>query len=158
MLTLDRLQEETAKVEKHLLDGSFTEAIVKCFNTPKATAFDANLLEPLQKLLRLSPPVASSLARHDMFTAILQKLMNKKAIVRVNLLRIVRSICEPTDELPATTIRKHGMFETIQQLADSDPAILVRNIASELVNLTLEREKENSGDRNNRRQSLERRV
>src|SRR5690348_800321 len=49
------LQEETAKVESHLLDGSFTAAIISCFNPTKANAFDPNLLEPLLKVLRLSP-------------------------------------------------------------------------------------------------------
>lgn len=122
------------------------------FTTPKTTAFDANILEPLQKLLRLSPPIASSLARQDMFSAILQKLTNRKAVIRLNLLRIVRSICEPTDESSVTTIRQHGMFDTIESLAESDPAVLVRNMASELVKLTVEREKESSSG--NRRQSI----
>src|SRR6187402_1782091 len=120
-----RLQEETAKVEKFLLEGNFTEAIVQCFNAPRASAFDYNLLEPLQKLLRLSSPVASSLARPDLFSGILQKLNHKKAVVRLNLLRIVRSICDPSDE-HAESIRGHSLFEAIQRLADNDNAVLVR--------------------------------
>jgi hypothetical protein len=146
------LQEETARVEKCLLDGTFTEAIVKCFTTPKATAFDHNLLEPLQKLLRLSPPVAISLARPDMFLAILQKLSNKKAVIRLNLLRIVRSICDPNEDQGTPTIRKYGMFEAIETLSEADPAVLVRNMASELVKLTVEREQD--GGSGGRRQSI----
>jgi hypothetical protein len=137
-----RLQEETARVEKCLLEGNFTAAIVQCFNAPKANAFDYNLLEPLQKLLRLSSPVAGSLARTDLFTGILQKLNHKKAVVRLNLLRIVRSICDASGE-DADNIKNHVLFEAIQRLAESDSAVLVRNMASELVKFNLEKASEN---------------
>jgi hypothetical protein len=136
-----RLQEETAKVEKCLLEGKFTEAIVQCFNAPKVGAFDYNLLEPLQKLLRLSSPVAASLGRRDMFTGILQKLNHKKAVVRLNLLRIVRSICDPSEDL-SDGIRSHPLFEAVHSLAENDGAVLVRNMASELVKYDLEKEQE----------------
>ena len=136
-----RLQEETAKVEKCLREGNFTQAIVQCFNAPRASAFDYNLLEPLQKLLRLSSPVAASLARPDMFSGILQKLNHKKAVVRLNLLRIVRSICDPSEE-QAESVRGHDIFEAIQRLAESDNAVLVRNMASELVKANLDKEQE----------------
>ncbi|KZF25666.1 cytokinesis protein sepH [Xylona heveae TC161] len=132
------LQEETAKVEERLLDGAFTEAIVQCFTTSKANAFE-NLLEPLQKLLRLSPTVALSLARADLFSRILQKLTHHKAVVRLNLLRIVRSICDASDERGGL-IRRYGLLGTIRNLAETDPAVLVRNMASELVKSGLERE------------------
>ncbi len=42
-------------MESHLFDGSFTAAIMACFNPTKANAFDPNLLEPLLQVLRLSP-------------------------------------------------------------------------------------------------------
>ena len=126
-----RLQEETAKVEEHLLDGSFTAAITRCFTTSKANAFE-NLLEPLQKLLRLSPPVALSLAHPDIFHRILRKLQSNKAVVRLNLLRIIRSICDASDEQGAL-ISRYGLDETIQKLAENDGAVLVRNMAGELI-------------------------
>ncbi|KAL3424481.1 hypothetical protein PVAG01_03762 [Phlyctema vagabunda] len=138
------LQEETARVEKSLLEGNFIEAIVKCFNAPKASAFDYNLLEPLQKLLRLSSPVAVSLARSDLFSGILQKLNHKKAVVRLNLLRIVRSICDPRED-NASSIRNHDLFRAVQSLAETDTAVLVRNMASELVKSSLEKEQESGG-------------
>jgi len=144
---MHRLQEETAKVEKSLLEGNFTESIIQCFNAPKASAFDYNLLEPLQKLLRLSSPVAASLARPDLFNGILQKLNHKKAVVRLNLLRIVRSICDPSED-QAGHITNHDLFNAIQRLAENDNAVLVRNMASELVKLNLDQEQESgSGGR-----------
>lgn len=156
LLTSIRLQEETAKVEKCLLEGNFTEAIVQCFNAPKANAFDYNLLEPLQKLLRLSSPVAASLARHDLFSGILQKLNHKKAVVRLNLLRIVRSICDPSDE-EMDAPRRHELFEAIQRLSESDNAVLVRNMASELVKSNIEKDSESSSGERQRRGQLPRR-
>lgn len=128
---IKRLQEETAKVEEHLLDGSFTKGIIRCFTTSKTNAFE-NLLEPLQKLLRLSPPVALTLANPDLFCRILQKLQSSKAVVRLNLLRIVRSICDASEEQGGLIVR-FGLIDTIQRLAEVDGAVLVRNMASELV-------------------------
>lgn len=105
--------------------------IIKCFTTAKANAFE-NLLEPLQKLLRLSPPVALSLAHPDLFHRILQKLQSNKAVVRLNLLRIIRSICDASDEQGAL-ISRYGLEVTISRLAEHDGAVLVRNMASELI-------------------------
>ncbi len=109
---------------------------MKCFSNSKANAFE-NLLDPLQKLLRLSPLVAQSLGRPDLFARILQKLNHNKAVIRLNLLRIVRSICDAHDE-QGGLLRKYGVFDAIQKLADSDSAVLVRNMAGELVKSALE--------------------
>ncbi|KKK13913.1 hypothetical protein P175DRAFT_0467267 [Aspergillus ochraceoroseus IBT 24754] len=129
------LQEETAKVEEHLLDNrhdkpSFTDAIVRCLTLSKANAFE-NLLEPLQKLLRLSPPIASTLARPDLFTRIGQKLHHNKAAVRLNLLRIISSICDSSEE-QGGLLAKYGLLDAIREL-EHDPAILVRDMAGKLI-------------------------
>lgn len=118
-------------MEEHLLDGTFTTGIIKCFTTSKANAFE-NLLEPLQKLLRLSPPVALNLAHPDLFHRILRKLQSNKAVVRLNLLRIIRSICDASEEQGAL-ISRYGLEDTIQRLAENDGAVLVRNMAGELI-------------------------
>lgn len=132
---LYRLQEETAKVEEHLLDNhstkpSFTDAIVKCLTYSKANAFE-NILEPLQKLLRLSPPIASTLARPDLFTKIGQKLHHSKAAVRLNLLRIISSICDSNEE-QGGLLAGYGLLDAIREL-ENDSAILVRDMAGKLI-------------------------
>lgn len=132
-----RLQEETAKVEEHLTapPSSFTTAIIHTFTISKTHAFE-NLLDPLQKLLRLSPPCAASLARPDLFTRIVQKLGHGKAAIRLNLLRIVRSICDSCAEGGGgmgALLREGGLLEKIRELELGDPAVLVRNMAGELV-------------------------
>lgn len=92
------------------------------------------MLEPLQKLLRLSAPVAATLSHPQLFARTVTKLANKKAVVRVNLLRIIRSICDASEEEGAL-VRLHGLYEAIKKLAEHDPAILVRNMAADLIRL-----------------------
>ncbi|KAI0389591.1 hypothetical protein F5Y17DRAFT_448376 [Xylariaceae sp. FL0594] len=130
------LQEETAKVEDHLLNGKFTEAIVSCFHNPKVNAFDPNLLEPLLKLLRLSPSLAASLAKPDMYSGIAQRLSHKKAVVRLNLLRLVRNILEAGEHESLVNLRDRqlrSLLDATRLLAERDSAVLVRNLASDLV-------------------------
>ncbi|KAL4937968.1 hypothetical protein BDV06DRAFT_202010 [Aspergillus oleicola] len=129
------LQEETAKVEEHLLENrhdqpSFTDAIVRCLTLSKANAFE-NILEPLQKLLRLSPPIASTLARPDLFSRIGQKLHHNKAAVRLNLLRIISSICDSSEE-QGGLLAGYGLLDAIREL-EHDTAILVRDMAGKLI-------------------------
>ncbi|KAI0096129.1 hypothetical protein GGR51DRAFT_567474 [Nemania sp. FL0031] len=136
------LQEETTKVEGHLLSGKFTEAIVSCFHNPKINAFDPNLLEPLLKLLRLSPPLAASLAKPDMYSGISQRLSHKKAVVRLNLLRLVRNIVVEAREHGSTiNLRERqlkSLLDAVRTLAEKDSAVLVRNLASDLILLHID--------------------
>jgi hypothetical protein len=127
------LQEETAKVEEHLLrhDSVFSAAVLQCFNESKADAFE-NLLDPLQKMLRLSPPIAASLAHRTLFERAAVKVHAKKPLVRLNLLRVIRSICDASEEQGAL-ISKYALLDSIQELARHDPAILVREMANDLV-------------------------
>lgn len=121
-----------------MLEGNFIQAIVDCFNPQRANAFDYNLLEPLQKLLRLSSSLAVSLARSDLYSGMLQKLNHRKAVVRLNLLRIIRSISEPSDEV-FVGITDFNLFEAVKRLAESDTAVLVRNMAGEIVRANVDK-------------------
>ncbi|EEP80702.1 conserved hypothetical protein [Uncinocarpus reesii 1704] len=143
------LQEETAKVEEHLLDNRngeplFTIAIVRCVTISKANTFE-NLLEPLQKLLRLSPAVAATLARPDMFERIGQKLHHTKPAVRVNLLRILSTICDACDER-CGLLSRYGLLDAIREL-QKDSRVLVRELASQLVKLSEENDQLNGQKR-----------
>jgi len=83
-------------------------------------------------MLRLSPPVAAVLAHPDLFVRTVHKLHNKKAVVRGNLLRIIRSICDANEE-QIGLVTSSGLRDTVSRLAENDPAVLVRNMASELM-------------------------
>ncbi|ERF70625.1 Cytokinesis protein sepH [Endocarpon pusillum Z07020] len=127
------LQEETARVEDSLLDNhTFTVAITAAFTQSKSSSFE-NLLEPLQKLLRLSQPIAASMARSaELFECIGQKLNSNKPAIRLNLLRIIGSICDATDE-GGLLLEHFGLFDLIRELQVSDSAVLVRSMAQELI-------------------------
>ncbi|OAP60781.1 hypothetical protein AYL99_05783 [Fonsecaea erecta] len=127
------LQEETARVEDHLLENqNFISAIVAALTSSKSTSFE-NLLEPLQKLLRLSPPLAASMARSSqVFDTLGQKLGHNKPAIRLNLLRIIGSICDSTEE-GFFLLDQYGLYDVIRELSYSDSAVLVRSMASELI-------------------------
>jgi len=130
-----RLQEETARVEQYLLSShsSFTSAIITAYTSAalSQSTFE-NMLEPLQKLVRLSPPIAASLAAPEIFQRTEQKLGHKDAVTRLNLLRILRTICDAKEE-GCYLIRAFGCYERISGLVDHDGAVLVRQMAEELV-------------------------
>jgi serine/threonine protein kinase len=127
------LQEETSKVEDHLLDSQkFTTAIIAAVASSKSTSFE-NLLEPLQKLLRLSPALAASMAQSKQLWGIIgQKLNHNKPAIRLNLLRIIGSICDASLD-GISMLDQCGLYDVIEQLRYSDPAILVRSMAGELL-------------------------
>ncbi|KUI74190.1 Cytokinesis protein sepH [Cytospora mali] len=139
------LQEETAKVESHLLSGNFPCAIVACFDNMKSNAFaafDATLLEPLLKVIRLSPTLAASLAKPEMYRGIATKLGHKKPAVRLNLLRLVRTIFDSCDvDMGISSVgggaQLQTLFDSIQML-EKDQALLVRNLALEIVKSHIE--------------------
>lgn len=90
------------------------------------------MLEPLQKVVRLSPPIAASLAVPEIFTRTVQKLGHKDAVTRLNLLRILSTICDAREE-ECTLIKQFGVYDTILHLSNHDPAVLVRQMAEALV-------------------------
>lgn len=73
------------------------------------------------------------------FARILTKLSHNKAVVRLNLLRILRTICDASEQKEAL-IRTYGMHQTIQRLAEKDGAVLVRNLAGELIKMCAAKE------------------
>ncbi|KIW46831.1 uncharacterized protein PV06_02463 [Exophiala oligosperma] len=127
------LQEETARVEDHLLENqNFATAIIAALTSSKSTSFE-NLLEPLQKLLRLSPPLAASMARSPpLFDTLGQKLSHNKPAIRLNLLRIIGSICDSTEE-GCFLLDQYGLYDVVRELSYSDSAVLVRSMAGDLI-------------------------
>ncbi|KAF2636016.1 hypothetical protein P280DRAFT_553352 [Massarina eburnea CBS 473.64] len=127
------LQEETARVEQNLLSSNFSSAIISSYTSPEMSqsSFES-MLDPLQKLVRLSPPIAASLAVPELFTRTVQKLGHKDAVTRVNLLRILRTICDATED-DCTLIKLFGVYNPILHLSRNDPAVLVRQMAEEMV-------------------------
>jgi len=133
------------------LKQSTTNALITCFTTSNSTSFE-NLLDPLQKLLRLSIPIAHAVGQRPFFDRILQKLTHHKAVVRVNLLRILQSICDAS-ERKEDFIMRNGLFHMISWLSENDSAVLVRNMAADFIKpplRTLELDRNGISEQNNR--------
>jgi hypothetical protein len=158
VLIICRLQEETARVEQYLLSSfaNFTPAIISAYTSAELSqsTFE-NMLEPLQKLVRLSPPIAASLAAPEIFQRTEQKLGHKDAVTRLNLLRILRTICDAKEE-GCWLIRAFGCYERINWLAQHDGAVLVRQMAEELVRTCDEVDLNTLGTGSNGKRSLSR--
>lgn len=75
--------------------------------------------------------MASTLARPDLFSRLGQKLYHNKAAVRLNLLRIISTICDSTEQ-QCGLLATYGLLDAIREL-ESDPAILVRDMAGKLI-------------------------
>ncbi|KAF8489636.1 kinase-like protein [Russula emetica] len=127
---LSWLQEETARVEDKLAKPKSLDALLKCFVSAKAGSFE-NLLDPFLKICRLSTPIAIGIAKAQFFRRITEKLGNSKAVVKLNLLRILRTVCDVHPNR-ALLVERYGIHETVASLRRNDGAVLVRELAKEI--------------------------
>lgn len=126
----DRAQAEP-KVLEQLQIPSAISSIIRGFTTSKANSFE-NMLEPLFKLLRLSADIACRMAKPEVFQRLLERLRHPKAIVRLNLLRILRTICDVHPQRQGL-IAQYDLFDAVEQLAENDKAVLVKEMAKEIM-------------------------
>jgi len=126
----DRAQTDS-KLFDQLRVPSAVSSITRAFTTSKAHAFE-NLLEPLFKLLRLSADLACLMAKPEVFQRLLERLRHPKAIVRLNLLRILRTICDVHPQRQGL-IAQYDLFDAVEKLAESDKAVLVKELAKEIM-------------------------
>lgn len=87
-------------------------------------------------MTRLSAPVAISIAKSSaFFKRIIDRLgHNSKAVVRLNLLRILRTVCEVHPNR-AMLVEKYGLLGVVERLSrgGGDGAVLVRELAKEII-------------------------
>jgi hypothetical protein len=130
-----RLQDETSRVEDELTKPECVDALLRCFVTAKANSFE-NLLDPFLKITRLSASVAISIAKSSaFFKRIIDRLgHNSKAVVRLNLLRILRTVCEVHPNR-AMLVERYGLLGVVERLSrgGGDGAVLVRELAKEII-------------------------
>ena len=125
-----RAQAE-AKIFEQLQLPSAISSIARAFTTSKANSFE-NILEPLFKLLRLSADLACLMGKPEVFQRLLERLRHPKAIVRLNLLRILRTICDVHPQRQGL-IAQYELFDAVEQLAENDKAVLVKELAKEIL-------------------------
>jgi hypothetical protein len=129
---LFRLQEETSRVEDVLSEISAIDRLLACFVSAKANSFE-NLLDPFLKICRLSTTVVLAIpGNHSFFTKLAERLTHPKAVVRLNLLRILRTICDTNPER-MLIVERYGFHEIVRRLSQKDAAVLVRELAREIL-------------------------
>lgn len=129
---MPRLQDETAKIEDELLKPSSLDSLLKCFVSAKAVSFE-NLLDPFLKICRLSNLITLGVAKSQFFKRIIDKLNNNsKAVVRLNLLRILRTVCDAHPNR-ALLVERFGIYDIVVKLSKDDGAVLVRELAREIL-------------------------
>jgi hypothetical protein len=125
-----RAQAES-KVFEHLRLPSAVSSIIRAFTTSSPNSFE-NLLEPLFKLLRLNTALACLMAKPEVFQCLLERLRHPKAVVRLNLLRILRTICDVHPQRQGL-IAQYALFDAVEKLAEKDKAVLVKELAKEIM-------------------------
>ncbi|KAG8995688.1 hypothetical protein FRB94_008863 [Tulasnella sp. JGI-2019a] len=126
------LQDEMARVEDQLTRSEGVDALLSCFISAKTNTFE-NLLDPILKILRISTNVAVAIAKPEFFHRLTDKISHAgKAIVRLNLLRILRVVCDAHPDR-ALVVAKYGMLEVVERLSQKDVAVMVRELAREIL-------------------------
>ncbi|RUS20588.1 hypothetical protein BC937DRAFT_94880 [Endogone sp. FLAS-F59071] len=138
------LQEETGKVEPIIRQPSAIDSIAQAMSKAKGTTFD-DMLKPLYKTSMLCPAFARALAlaasspasspasasASKLFERLLEKLSNSKAAVRLDILRVIRTLCEAHPQREQL-ISRYDIVTAVTKLED-DSAVLVRAMARDLL-------------------------
>ncbi|KAG6335620.1 hypothetical protein ID866_3477 [Astraeus odoratus] len=128
---LSWLQDETAKIEDVLVKQESLDALLKCFVSAKANSFE-NLLDPLLKICRISTLITIGVAKSSFFKRIIDRLGHSRAVVRLNLLRILRTVCDVHPNR-AILVERYNLHEIVLKLSKDDGAVLVRELAREIL-------------------------
>lgn len=127
------LQEDLARMESILLKPSSIQALLFVFTSSKSLSFE-QFLETYLKIFKLSNGVTLALGKHNQFLKrIIDRLQScTKAVVKLNLLRICKAICDVMPDL-GEVARQFHLMEIIEKTSREDGAILVREVAKEIV-------------------------
>ncbi|OCF62357.1 STE/STE11/CDC15 protein kinase [Kwoniella mangroviensis CBS 10435] len=126
------MQDETARVEDVLLEKSASDSLVKCFVQASGVSFEG-ILDPLIKIIRLSTSLTSSISHPQFYTRLSETLeKSTHAAIKLNLLRLTRVVCDTHPDRQNLVIR-FGLKNVIERLGKQDSAILVRELAKEVL-------------------------
>lgn len=126
-----RLQDETARIEDELIKAPALNALLRCFVNSKAISFE-NLLDPFWKICRISNPITIGIAKSQFFKRIVEKLNHGKPLVRLNLLRILRTVCDVHPNR-AMLVERFRIYDIVSKLGKDDQAVLVREMARDIL-------------------------
>ena len=89
-------------------------------------------MDPFLKICRLSTNIAIGIAKSQFFKRVVDRLGHGRALVRLNLLRIVKTVCDVHPNR-AILVERHGIYEIVAKLSKEDGAVLVRELAREIM-------------------------
>jgi hypothetical protein len=88
------------------------------------------------KIVRFSTNIAVGLAKPGFFQRLTDRLTHQKAVVRLNLLKLLRAICDVHPDR-ASLVERFGLYNVVERLSRTDGAVLVRELAREIVPILL---------------------
>ncbi|KAJ3995309.1 hypothetical protein F5050DRAFT_1800256 [Lentinula boryana] len=136
---LSWLQDEPARVEDELMRPNAIRSVLDCFVTSKANSFE-NLLELFLKLTRISSRITTAFSRSAaFFRKVADRLgHNTKPVVRLNLLRILKFVCDAHPNRGILVERYGsggGLLGVLEGLSrgGGDGVVLIRELAKEII-------------------------
>ncbi|WVR06241.1 hypothetical protein IAU60_003271 [Kwoniella sp. DSM 27419] len=126
------MQDETARVEDVLLEKTASDSIVSCFVHASGVSFEG-ILDPFLKILRLSTALTASISHPPFYTRLADTLeRSTKAVIKLNLLRLTRVVCDAHPD-QASLVARFGLVDIVEKLSRQDTAVLVRELAKEIL-------------------------
>lgn len=125
------LADETKKVESVLHKPENVARLIALFSTAQSVSF-VNILEPMLKILYISVVVNRDLGAGGLVPVLLERLSHPNALVRVNLLKILKVIYE-YHKKPKSMITEYKLYPIVRKLQKNDNAVLVQEMASQLL-------------------------
>lgn len=126
------LVNDTSRIESVLLEPVHLFKLVSLFRSAEQTDFE-NLLDPLLEILTKCVRLNQALGYCGLFvTEMVTRLSYPKAMVRKNLLKMLKSMFEASPE-PTRFVFDFGLYPVVQRLAQDENMILVMEIANQLL-------------------------
>ncbi|KAJ3050056.1 hypothetical protein HK097_008948 [Rhizophlyctis rosea] len=130
------LSDDLARIGTTLSSPKQVETLMQTFITAKSTNFEA-IVTSLQKLLAICPAISAGIAKPAFMSKLCEKIgevtdVKEKAMVRLNLVRILSSVVESVGaESRKEIVDGFGVRELVEELA-MDSAVLVKGEAQKL--------------------------
>ena len=123
--------EESARVERKLIESSSIEAIIAAFGSARGVSFES-LLDQLQKLLKASRKLSRSISTADFMRKLIQRLDHQKPTIRAHLLKILQCVLD-AQVAGGDLIKRYSIIPILTGLSTADSAVIVRALAKTLL-------------------------